>query len=67
MPSDTLIFLLKVFGFSALISAAIRYGGPFLPLPATDSPATNGIALAIVLSLPVGVLGLLLWQRYTAK
>lgn len=29
-------FLIKIFGVSALVSIAIKYGGPYLHLPATS-------------------------------
>lgn len=58
-PSTTLgPFLLKVFGVSLGLSLLIKYGGPFLALPPRD-----GIALAIVLSLPLAMAVFLLWQR----
>ena len=56
--SDLWLFLLKVFGISLGLSLLIKYGGPFLALPAQDS-----VALAIVLSLPLGMGGFLLWQQ----
>jgi hypothetical protein len=58
MPKDTLIFLAKLFGLSALISWAIKAIGPSLPIPATDV-----VALGMILVLPLGLgitLGLLM-------
>jgi hypothetical protein len=37
-------FIVKVFGLSALISVAIKYGAPYLAVP-----ETNATAIAVVL------------------
>lgn len=53
-------FLLKVFGLSALLSVAIKYGGPLLNIPATNAGATLAVCL------PSTVLAIVLgwrWQR----
>lgn len=54
---SSLGFLIKVFGLSTLLSIAIKYLGPLLPV--SDS---NGLALMIVLT-PSLLLGLLLGLR----
>ncbi len=64
LPKDTLTFLAKLFGLSALISWAIKAIGPSLNVPATDA-----VALGMILALPLG-LGLtlmLLWHRQAAN
>lgn len=50
-------FLIKILVLSAMISVAIKYLGPLLPLPATSS-----VALALVLS-PTVILSLALAWR----
>jgi len=63
MNANALGFLAKLLLASAAISAVIKFAGPLLSLPETG--VSNGVALAIVLSLPVamGLLLLLRWQR----
>lgn len=56
--SDLWPFLSKVFGLSLGLSLLIKYGGPSLALP-----PHNGVALAIVLSVPLAMGGFLLWQQ----
>lgn len=56
MTSNTLGVLLKLFALSALLSGAIKWGGPLLNL--SDS---NGSAVLIVASLPLAM-ALWLWQ-----
>ncbi|WP_110984443.1 hypothetical protein [Acaryochloris thomasi] len=51
------IFLVKILVLSAVISVAIRYLGPLLPLPATSS-----VALALVLSPTVIMSVALAWR-----
>lgn len=53
--ADTGVFLLKLLGLSLLLSVGIKYGGPFLPIP-----ATSGVALGVVLGVPLLFLGFLL-------
>jgi hypothetical protein len=55
-------FLLQLFGVSLGLSLIIKYGGPGLPLP-----GTSGVALAIVLSVPLGMAGFLAWKQRTSK
>ena len=57
---DSWGFLGKLLLASAIISVVIKLGGPLLALP--DRGVSDGIALAIVLSLPV-LMGLLLMLR----
>ena len=57
-----LSFLLKLFLVSKLLSLAIKYGGPYLPIPATSLAA--GL---IVLSVPVAMTALLSWQWLRAR
>jgi len=63
MNVNALGFLAKLLLASAAISAVIKFAGPLLPLPEAD--VGNGVALAIVLALPIamGLLLLLRWQR----
>jgi hypothetical protein len=61
MTSDSAGFLVKLLLISGAISAAIKLGGPLLPFTESD-----GLALAIVLSLPVAM-GLLLWLRWLGR
>jgi hypothetical protein len=64
MSNETLLFLAKLFGVSALISWAIKAIGPSLNVPATDA-----VALGMILALPLG-LGftlMLLWRRQAAN
>lgn len=51
------IFLTKILVLSAVISAAIKYLGPSLPLP-----AINGVALVIVLSPTIVMSIALAWR-----
>lgn len=53
----SLIFVLKVFGLSTILSIAIKVLGPLLPIA-----ASNQLALGVVLT-PSLVLGLLLLLR----
>lgn len=55
--NDTLGLIFKVVVGSGLISAAIKYLGPLLAVP-----ATSGVAIAIVLIPPIVVAGLLGWR-----
>lgn len=57
-------FLAKVVVASALLSVAIKYGGPLLPVSAPFTESLNGVVLAIVIvpSVVVGAV-LLLKQR----
>ncbi len=61
MNASSLGFLGKLLLASAAISLAIKLGGPLLAL--SDSGVSDGMALAIVLSLPA-VVGLLLLLRF---
>lgn len=63
MNASSLGFLGKLLLASAAISALIKFAGPLLALP--EDGVSDGIALAIVLSLPivVGAFLLLRWQR----
>lgn len=63
MKADTLGFLGKLLLASAAISAVIKFGGPLLTLP--ESGVSDGMVLAIVLSLPIamGLFLLLRWRR----
>lgn len=51
-------FVLKVFIISTVLSALIKYGGPYLSIPAKSE-----LALIIVL-LPTILLAIALWWRY---
>lgn len=55
--NDSLNLVLKVLIASTLISIAIKYGGPFLPIP-----ATSAVALGIVL-LPTVIMAIALTYR----
>ena len=57
--SDTLGFMAKVLLASALVSAAIKYGGPLLKLPVSSS-----ISLLLVLT-PAMLMGL--WLTWRAQ
>ncbi|MEO1589864.1 MAG: hypothetical protein AAFU71_01095 [Cyanobacteria bacterium J06632_22] len=58
--SDTVGFIAKVLLASALVSAALKYGGPLLQLP-----VSSGISLLLVLT-PSVLMGLwLTWQAKT--
>ncbi|KKI99789.1 hypothetical protein [Prochlorothrix hollandica] len=61
-PASILAFLVKVFGLSLGLSLLIKYGGPLLPLP-----ATSGVALAMVLALPLTMTAVLSWQRWRQR
>lgn len=50
-------FLLKIFLASALISLAIKYGGPLLHLPPTSL-----VAGLIIFSVPLGMTAFLSWR-----
>jgi hypothetical protein len=55
--NDSTVFVLKVFLASALISAAIKYGGPLIAIAPTLKNA------ALIVALPPVVLAIaLLWQ-----
>ena len=63
MNASALGFLGKLLLASAAISALIKVVGPWLAL--SDAGVSDGMALAIVLSLPmaVGIFLLMRWQR----
>ncbi len=61
MKAGALEFLGKLLLTSAAISIAIKWFGPMLPL-GEGSTVSDGVALAIVLSLPL-LMGLLLLLR----
>lgn len=63
MNASALGFLGKLLLASAAISALIKVVGPWLAL--SDADVSDGMALAIVLSLPiaVGIFLLMRWQR----
>ena len=60
-----ILFVLKVMVLSALGSAAIKYGGPYIPAIANKSLTTADIdAIALTaITLPVGLFALLLWRK----
>jgi hypothetical protein len=58
MDSNT-IFIVKVMVASAILSAAIKYGGPLLAIP-----DTSPIALLLVCTPAAIVLGVLSWRLY---
>lgn len=60
-----LLFVLKVMVLSALGSAAIKYGCPYIPAIANHSLTVSDIdAIALgAISLPVGLFGLFLWWK----
>lgn len=53
-------FLVKVIILSALLSLAIKYGGPLLPIAAPFTANLNGLVTAIVV-LPSLVIGIALF------
>lgn len=60
-----ILFVLKVMVLSALGSAAIKYGGPYIPAIANKSLTAadiDAISLAAI-SLPVVIFGLFLWWK----
>jgi hypothetical protein len=60
-----ILFVLKVMVLSALGSAVIKYGGPYIPAIANHALTASdidAIALAAI-SLPVGLFGLFLWWQ----
>ena len=58
-----ILFVLKVMALSALGSAAIKYGGPYIPAIASKSLTTSDLdAIALMaINLPVGIFSLFLW------
>lgn len=60
-----ILFVLKVMVVSAIGSAAIKYGAPYIPAIANKSLTTADIdAIALgAISLPVGVFALFLWRK----
>ena len=54
---NSTVFVLKVFLASALISAAIKYGGPFVAI----APTLKNAAIAVALP-PIVLAIALLWQ-----
>ncbi|HEY9838776.1 MAG TPA: hypothetical protein V6D27_17975 [Vampirovibrionales bacterium] len=58
MDSNTL-FIVKVMVASALVSAAIKYGGPLLAIP-----ETSAIALLLVCTPTAIMFGVLSWRLY---
>lgn len=50
-------FVLKIFVISAVLSILIKYGGPFLSIPATG---TNALIAVLLPSFLLG--GVLLWR-----
>ena len=51
-------FILKVFLASTIISVVIKFGGPHVPIP-----ATNSVALGLVLAPVLIIASLLVWQQ----
>jgi len=48
-------FLLKVFVLSLLLSIAIKYGGPYLPIQGTQTTVLTAITLpSIVMAIALG-------------
>ena len=58
MDSNT-VFIVKVMVASAILSAAIKYGGPLLAIP-----DTSPIALLLVCTPTVIIFGVLSWRLY---
>ncbi len=52
-------FILKLLIISAVISAAIKYGAPWLNIP-----ATSGVVLTLVLTPSLVLGGILLWRGW---
>lgn len=61
MPTPTLNFLLKILLASALLSIAIKYAGPLLPIPATDWTA------GVFVLLPPIVVAVVLWRQMQSE
>jgi hypothetical protein len=62
---SNLLFVLKVMLASAFGSAAIKYGGFYIPAIANNSLTAsdlNAISL-VAISLPVAIFGLFLWWK----
>ncbi|MCT7973586.1 hypothetical protein [Laspinema olomoucense] len=58
MDSNT-VFIIKVMVASAIVSAAIKYGGPLLAIP-----NTSPIALLLVCTPAAIIFGVLSWRLY---
>ncbi|MEM8504514.1 MAG: hypothetical protein AAF716_15330 [Cyanobacteria bacterium P01_D01_bin.1] len=58
--NDTLSFLTKVIISSAVLSAAIKFGGPLLPVATLTGTELNRVAIALILT-PALVVALLLY------
>lgn len=57
----SLFFIAQLFGLSALISLAVKLGGPYLPEMSPHLPL-----VLLMISLPaIGVTSLLLWFQFS--
>ena len=68
LMNDTVSFLIKIIVLSALLSLAIKYGGPLLPLSAPFADLNGLVTVIVVLpSIVIGIALLAIFKNPSQK